>query len=126
MERKISVVQTDFGLKGPSFLLANNENKKISKCLVPFARIPKGEKDKVIELMGIAKLNSDRVPPYCITISPEFIVELGTKYSDAYGSSHQNILLNDSLVMEVKETLSIDQLKEIRNLFMQPISRSSN
>ena len=133
-ERNISAQETNFGPKGPSFLIGNNENQKIELLFIPTCRIPKSSNPKENndfkrELMGIAKFyrferSSEFCPP-CLTISPEFICEDGRPggYSDLYRSSHQDIFLNNSIVMDIKEKLSVEQAKQIASLSIQPISR---
>lgn len=132
-ERNISAQETSFGIKGPSFLVGNNENKNIREFQIPICSIPKSNNPKENndfkrEIMGIAKFylyrrSSEFCPP-CITISPEFICESGRPgdTSDYYRDSHQDIFLNNSIVMEVKEKLFVEQAKQIASLSIQPIS----
>lgn len=129
-QRKISVFNTSFGPKGPSFLIANNQNQNVESCLIPSAWIPDGKRF----LMGIAKVyrdnqnQNDNDDPFCITISPEFLVERGDSgdRSDPYGSTHQQILTSNSLIMEIKEEFTKEQLQNLSEVRMQPISRNPN
>ena len=126
-DRKISVINTSFGPKGPSFLIANNQNQNVEFCLIPSAWVPDGNRF----LMGIAKVyrnNPNKGDPFCITISPEFLVERGDSgdRSDPYGSTHQQILTSNSLIMEIKEEFTKEQLQNLSEVRMQPISRNPN
>ena len=130
-QRKISVIQTNFGKKGQPFFMANNQNNNVSTCIIPTAKIPKGKNEFSRELMGIAKVHQhySEESPFCVTLSPEFITEITSArdpYSDPYASTHQEILLNNSLVTQVKEKITLEQAKQIGSLKMQPISRIPN
>ena len=130
-QRKISVIQTNFGPKGHPFLMASNQNNNISTCIIPTAKIPKGKNKFSRELMGIAKVyqHYDQESPYCVTISPEFITEnasAANPYSDPYRANHQDIFLNNSIVMQVKVEFTKEQLQKLSEIRMQPISRNPN
>ena len=65
--------------------------------------------------------NGTRGSALSFTIAPEFVSSEGENYQNWGLSSH---MVSNSLVMEVKEKITMEQAKKITSLKMQPISRN--
>ena len=110
-------------IHNPQFLVGNKNDKKIQKLSTPL--IPRFQKDPhsfQLKPMGITK------SPYHLTrhskfytISPEFLITKEPGSHMLYKSTE--LLGSDSLVLETKETFSKEQLIEIKELIIQPISQ---
>ena len=117
----------------PKFLIGNSKNKKILSS-IPMKHesdtLMYTEKSEVSDplsskAVGICRAFHDmtRGAALSFTISPEFVLSANENY-DYWGSSKH--MVSNSLVMEVKEKISILQAKQITSLTMQPIPQEAN
>ena len=112
----------------PKYLVGNNKDKFIRQCR-PFEygdrRLMESKDPFHSKQVGLCRINSVN---YALgfTISPELVCGFSdhrTHWRDIYSDSHFS---SNSLVMEVKEKITMEQAKKITSLTMQPISRNAN
>ena len=114
-ERKIS---------NPEFLCGNDENKRLKRLSTPL--IPKFAKDLhplQLQPMGLIK-SPDHLTrhAYFYTLCPEFLIHNDPGSSALYNSQ---LLGGNSMVFEVKETLSKQQLLQVKDLVLHPLSHDT-
>jgi hypothetical protein len=111
-ERKIS---------NPVFLCGNDEDKELKGLSAPL--IPRFQKDLhplQLQPMGLVKSPYHLTRhAYFYTISPEFLVHKDHGSSALYNSQ---LFGGSAMVFEVKETLSKEQLLQVKDLVLQPLS----
>lgn len=114
-------------ISSPKFMVGNNKNKKLTsyKPMMHEDELIYSDKDPMSsEPVGICKSYHTGYAENALsfTISPELVFGKGNSPAWAFSSN----LVASSLVMEVKQKLSLDDLKQIKDLVMQPISRNPN
>lgn len=116
----------------PKYLTGNNKDKKLQgyNPMKHEDTLMVTEKSRVSDplsskAVGICRAFHEmtRGGALSFTISPEFVLS-AKENSDYWGSSKH--MVSNSLVMEVKEKISILQAKQITSLTMQPIPQEAN
>ena len=114
----------------PIYLIGNNENKaldrkKTMKHQRNLISLKAGKVEDPLDSTAVALCksfwNGTRGSALSFTIAPEFVSSEGENYQNWGLSSH---MVSNSLVMEVKEKITMEQAKKITSLKMQPISRN--
>ena len=111
----------------PKYLLGNNKDKAVTRHwnmkhgseLMYSVNDPLSSKS-----VGICKVEDG----VTFTISPELVCSGRSSSSTPPNRTWKTyeFYLSNSLVMEVKEKITVEQAKKITSLTMQPISRNSN
>ena len=115
----------------PVYLTGNNENKaldrkKIMKHQRSLFSLKAEKFEDPLDSTAVALCKSfwdgTRGSALSFTIAPEFVT---SAHENQYWGSSSHMVSN-SLVMEVKEKISILQAKQITRLTMQPIPKEAN
>ena len=115
----------------PRFLIANNKDKQIlrKKSMLHnyWISVNDGADPLKGTPVGLNKIHSDSKTACSFTINPEIPIESENENGDEEGNWMGGAaLVHSSVVMEIKEVFTKEQLQNLSEIRMQPISRNAN